>query len=146
MNHRTLVNRVPSGSQRFWGGVVWLLFILLLVGCSDTDGNKPSGNTRSAESKPKEVRLPGGDWGAPTPFSFYPRGPGYVHLSLIYDTLIWKDDKGTIPWLAERWEPSSDGATWTFHLRPGVRWQDGKALTARDVRFTFEYLQRHPVE
>jgi peptide/nickel transport system substrate-binding protein len=80
------------------------------------------------------------------PFSFYPRGPGYVHLSLVYDTLVWKDDKGIVPWLAESWECSSDGLTWTFHLRPSIRWQDGAPLTARDVRFTFEYLRSHPME
>ncbi len=51
-----------------------------------------------------------------------------------------------IPWLADHWESSSDGLAWSFHLRPGVRFQDGHPLTARDVRFTFEYLRRHPME
>jgi peptide/nickel transport system substrate-binding protein len=69
-----------------------------------------------------------------------------VHLSLVYDTLTWKDETGTIPWLAERWEASPDGLTWVFHLRRSVRWQDGVPFTARDVRFTFEYLRQHPVE
>ena len=33
---------------------------------------------------------------------------------------------------AERWERGTDGRTWTFHLRPGLRWSDGTPLTARD--------------
>lgn len=40
--------------------------------------------------------------------------------------------------LAERWEVSPDGKVITFHLRPGVKWQDGAPLTARDVKFTYD--------
>ena len=42
--------------------------------------------------------------------------------------------------LAQSWETSADGKTWTFHLRSGVKWQDGEPLTARDVAFTFNYI------
>ena len=42
--------------------------------------------------------------------------------------------------LAQSWETSTDGKTWTFHLRSGVTWQDGEPLTARDVAFTFNYI------
>ncbi len=41
------------------------------------------------------------------------------------------------PRLAARWE-RLDSVTWRFHLRPGARWQDGKAVTSEDVRFSFE--------
>ncbi len=114
-----------------------------------TCGNDPSGQKDASGAEGKSavtLRLPGGDWGIPTPFTFYPRGPGYIHLSLVYDTLIWKDAKGKVPLLAESWERSPDGLLWTFHLRPGVKWQDGAPLTARDVQFTFHYLKLHPVE
>jgi len=37
-----------------------------------------------------------------------------------------------VPAAAERWETSADGLTWTFHLRPGLRWSDGAPLTAAD--------------
>jgi peptide/nickel transport system substrate-binding protein len=40
------------------------------------------------------------------------------------------------PWLAERWESSSDGRTHTLHLRPGVLWSDGTAFTSADVLFS----------
>ena len=42
-----------------------------------------------------------------------------------------------IPNLAESWESSRDGLTWTFVLREGLRWSDGKPFTAEDVVFTF---------
>ena len=39
------------------------------------------------------------------------------------------------PGCAERWEVSEDGMTWTFHLRKGLKWSDGKPLTAEDFRY-----------
>ena len=85
------------------------------------------------------------DVGFPTPFAFSTVGPGgVVRLSLIYDTLTWKDARGLIPWLAASWRVSPDGRTYTFRLDPRARWQDGRPLSAGDVRFTFEYLRRHP--
>jgi peptide/nickel transport system substrate-binding protein len=38
--------------------------------------------------------------------------------------------------LAESWDTSSDGKTWTFHLQPGTKWSDGQPLTANDVAWT----------
>ena len=42
--------------------------------------------------------------------------------------------------LAESWERSEDGLTWTFHLRDDVRWHDGEPFTAHDVDFTFNRI------
>ena len=60
--------------------------------------------------------------------------------SLIFDSLLRRDRNSNLqPWLAERWEVL-DPLTYRFHLRPGVRFHDGKPLTARDVRYTFQSL------
>lgn len=71
-------------------------------------------------------------------------GPHWVTTSFLYDTLIWKDQNGIMPLLAESWQSSDDKKTWTFKLRPGVVWHDGKPFSAEDVKFTFAYLQKHP--
>ena len=42
--------------------------------------------------------------------------------------------------LATRWDVTDGGGTWTFHLRPNLRWQDGAPLTADDVAFTVSVL------
>ncbi|HHV94129.1 MAG TPA: hypothetical protein GXX47_06310, partial [Firmicutes bacterium] len=57
---------------------------------------------------------------------------------LLYDTLVKYDpvDLSMVPGLAESWEVSDDGLTWTFHLRDGVKWHDGYPFTAEDVAFT----------
>ncbi|MBA3416155.1 MAG: ABC transporter substrate-binding protein [Chloroflexia bacterium] len=87
----------------------------------------------------------GTDVGSPTPFQVSTAGPaGAVLLSLIYDTLTWKDGEGIIPWLATEWEASADGLVYTFRLVDGATWHDGQPLTAADVAFSFEYYARHP--
>ena len=42
--------------------------------------------------------------------------------------------------LASSWEVDDSGRTWTFHLRPDQRWQDGEPITADDVAFTIDVL------
>jgi len=94
----------------------------------------------SAAPTQRTVRLPGGSFGFPSPFA-YIAGLGYVQMSYLYDTLLWKDASGRlIPWLARRVQRSADGRTYTFELRDGIRWHDGRPLTAQDVAFTFEYF------
>jgi peptide/nickel transport system substrate-binding protein len=44
------------------------------------------------------------------------------------------------PALAERWQPNADGSVWSFTIRPGVRFHDGRTLTARDVAATMNRL------
>ncbi len=44
------------------------------------------------------------------------------------------------PSLAETWEHSEDGLTWSFHLRQDVQWHDGTPFTAHDVDFTFNQI------
>ncbi|MGI8474853.1 MAG: ABC transporter substrate-binding protein [Thermomicrobiales bacterium] len=85
------------------------------------------------------------DVGVPTPFQVSTAGPGgAVLLTLLYDTLTWKDAAGVIPWLATEWTASGDGLGYSFQIVPGVVWHDGKPLTADDVAFSFSYYARHP--
>ncbi|MBA2763447.1 MAG: hypothetical protein H0U42_02015 [Thermoleophilaceae bacterium] len=103
------------------------------------------GSSTSSSSGRPTLRLAGGSFGFPSPFS-YIAGPGYVQMSYIYDTLLWKDSTGRmLPWLASRFRRSRDGLTYSFELRPGIQWHDGRPLTAEDVAFTFEYFARQPL-
>ncbi len=58
--------------------------------------------------------------------------------NLVYPTLTDKaaKDFSTIPALAESWKGSKDGRTWTYTLRPDMKWSDGQPLTAEDVAYT----------
>ena len=87
-----------------------------------------------------------GDWGFPSPYGHYARGPGYVRMSLIFDTLVWKDENGFVPALAEKWEYLPSEKAYLFHLRSGVTWNDGQPFTAQDVAFTVQYIKDHPYQ
>ena len=57
----------------------------------------------------------------------------------MHNALVDYDINGTmIPDLAESWEFSEDGKTWTFELRKGVKWHDGVDFTSEDVAFTIK--------
>jgi peptide/nickel transport system substrate-binding protein len=60
--------------------------------------------------------------------------------SLIFDDLLSRGDNLDVaPGLAERWEVT-DPLTYTFHLHSGVKFHDGRGLTSRDVKWTFDSL------
>lgn len=48
------------------------------------------------------------------------------------------------PHVAERWEISPDGKTYTFHLRHGITWQSGGELTAADVKWSYDRTATYP--
>lgn len=65
--------------------------------------------------------------------------------ALIFDALVRRDEHfGLQPFLATRWE-NPDPLTWVFHLRTDVRFQDGRALAARDVKWTVDSLMNGTV-
>ncbi len=74
------------------------------------------------------------------PASLYSSDDAY-HVFATYNRLVDLDEEfRPVPELAESWESSADGRTWTFHLRPGVTFHDGSEFDAADVVFTFKRL------
>ena len=60
-------------------------------------------------------------------------------FALVYNDLIERDYDGSFkPGLATSWDVSPDGKVYTFHLRSGVKFHSGKAMTSADVKWTFE--------
>ena len=67
-----------------------------------------------------------------------------VHVNA-YDTLVYPDvEKGSAPWLAESWKVSPDGLKYTFYLKKGIPFHDGKEVTAEDVRFSMDRILTVP--
>lgn len=60
-------------------------------------------------------------------------------LSSLFNGLVTLsgDGRTVLPGMAERWEVSSDGLTYTFHMRADARWSNGEPLTARDFLDSF---------
>jgi len=62
-------------------------------------------------------------------------------LCNLYDTLVFPNTAGGVDaGVAESWETSADGLTWTFHLKKGVKFHNGSEMTASDVAFSMNRL------
>jgi len=69
----------------------------------------------------------------------YDTASGDVILN-VYETLVFPNKDSTtdfVPMLATSWDISSDGMTYTFHIRQGVKFQQGQDLTPQDVAYSF---------
>jgi len=65
-----------------------------------------------------------------------------IPMAMMYETLTELDESGEVVGsLAEGWEVSADGLTYTFTLRPDAAFSDGTPVTADDVVFSFERMQ-----
>ncbi len=63
-------------------------------------------------------------------------------LANLYDTLVFPNAKGGVdPWLATSWDISTDGMTYTFHLKSGVKFHDGSLLKASDVVYSYDRIK-----
>ncbi len=64
-----------------------------------------------------------------------------VMINQVYNRLLDLDNNFVVsPELAESWESNEDATEWTFHLRSGVKFSDGKELTAKDVVYSYQRL------
>lgn len=64
-----------------------------------------------------------------------------VSLINLYSTLVYPAASGDVePYAAESWTVSDDNLTYTFQLRQGIKFHDGREMTAEDVKFSFDRL------
>jgi oligopeptide transport system substrate-binding protein len=60
-------------------------------------------------------------------------------IQMVFTGLVQLDDKFQIrPQLAQSWQQASDGLTWTFHLKPHLKFSDGSPLTSADVIYSID--------
>ena len=111
-----------------------LILGLLLAACSKSNsGSSGSGGT-----------LVVGMGGDPATFNPDARPDDFFYYVAqnIYSRLVkLNHNQEIIPDLAEKWEVSDDGLTYTFHLRKNVKWHDGEPFSASDVKFTLDFIR-----
>ncbi|MBP7979533.1 MAG: peptide ABC transporter substrate-binding protein [Sebaldella sp.] len=111
---------------------LFLLFIMMiLISCGGAGKeSSSSGNTKiivNETAEPKSI-----DPGLLTDQS------GIAVNSLVSEGLTRQGKDGTPePGLAEKWDVSEDGLTWTFHLRENIKWSSGEPVTADDFKFAW---------
>ena len=133
--------------KRFIVAALAIAGAMALSGC----GGAKSGNDSAAESK--SVQSDGAKTGkkiltvqlGPDVETIDPAlnsavdGANYILFA--FDNLLKMDKDGkVVPGLAEKYEVSDDQLTWTFHLRDGLKWSDGSALTADDFVYSWQRL------
>lgn len=122
--------------------------LLLFGSCARSDTGSPSPAPEGGEASADQV-IEGGTLriGSLGPDSINPfRGTSldsWMMFRYAYPFLVEysEDLESFVGDLAESWEVSEDGKTWTFKLRPGAVWSDGEPLDAEDVIFSFEQYQ-----
>ncbi|WP_426242346.1 ABC transporter substrate-binding protein [Nocardioides sp. LHG3406-4] len=120
---------------------ITVLTLGVLAGCSAGAGSSSSAGG-DGEKDTVTVAL---NIGAPANLDFTKTDGAAIPQALlgnVYQGLVALNDDGEIvPALAESWDLSKDGKTYTFHLQPDVTFSDGADFTADDVKFSIERVK-----
>src|SRR5260370_12482325 len=134
MNRKKLRGMTPS--------VLCLITALFLTSCSLFGGSTPPAKVGKAPANQQVYTSPMVLLNGSTDLITLDPALAYDQnslsaISMIYTGLVQLDDHMQVqPQLASSWDTSSDGLTWTFHLRPGLKFSDGTPLTASDVVYS----------
>ena len=124
--------------------LILALLLTVLVGCTGTTSSNPASEAEnssktSGTSHQSIIRLTADSTPILDPATHNGNASAIAYCNL-YDTLVFPTFDGVEPNLAETWEASDDGLSYTFHLKKGVKFHDGSELTASDVVFTAKRL------
>ena len=129
-----------------------LMIVSLMVGCSKSDStDKPTNNAAPESSSTANTSDAAETVYKDTITIATSSDQNYmdgqmnntndVYLRAVYSQLVRRSaDNDIIGDLAERWEVSEDGCTWTFYLKHGIKFHSGKELTAKDVKASYDRL------
>ena len=128
---------------RLAAGAAASVSVLGLAACGGDDGEDGGGGAGGDEGAPKKggiLQLAISDTGGPQESldpAVQTNVNDGVYTDLLYDALTVQDDEWNVhPVLAESWESNADVTEWTFKLRQGVKWHDGKPFTSKDAAYT----------
>lgn len=120
-----------------WVAVASAPLWLVLTGCGE--------RTVPAEVAARQNILLINNGGEPSALDPQFAQPGVIEnriMLALFEGLVRYDPKSLepIPAIAESWDVSADGRTWTFRLRNNAKFSDGKAITAEDFLFSFRRI------
>src|SRR5579885_3743784 len=123
-----------------------LLIVATILAACGTTGNGTSSSSGSNTTL-RVLSAPG----QPNPDFFNPffdtnQGGDFGAQGLLYETLYFTNlyNGQNSPWLASSFQYGNNLTQLTFHLRSGVKWNDGQDFTSADVKFTFDLMKSNP--
>jgi len=125
-----------------WPVIATAIAALVLSACTQTGTGTQSpspGASASAVSKVLRMARQAEPFSPFVPWQIDDNPTLFISVN-VYDTLLrtTKDGTAVEPGLATKWTPSADGLTWTFTLRDGLKFSDGSAMTASDVKASLD--------
>ena len=135
--------------QRIFLCFLTVLLIILSCAACDVKRHGSTSGTEAEPSAPDTSRFLVAVEDEPDTVDFQCTSIHYTVAQNVFNRLVEmeNDENGEmqiLPSLAESWELSDDGRTYTFHLRKDVAFSNGSPLTASDVQYTFTRLLTHP--
>jgi peptide/nickel transport system substrate-binding protein len=116
--------------------------LLAACGAPTTPAGAPQAAAPTAAATRGTLRVAHGlEWAGKE--SLQPAHPNrmFPTIDMLYSRLVRENAAGRIsPDLAESWQPDASATAWTFKLRPGVTFHNGKPLTSRDVAYTIRQV------
>jgi oligopeptide transport system substrate-binding protein len=119
------------------------LMALLLAACGGGGGTTPAANTTPAPQSQQVLRFFGFDSPVTDLGTFDPAqvvdSESNNAVQMVFTGLVQLDDKlQAQPQLAQSYDKSADGLTYTFHLRQNLQFSDGTPLTSKDVAYSVD--------
>ena len=126
-----------------------VLALAVALGCAACDARPRGAALQDEPDGPDTSRFIVAVEDEPDTVDFQCTSIHYTVAQNVFNRLVEMENNASgeveiLPSLAEAWEISEDGRTYTFHLRPGVTFSNGAPLTASDVEYTFTRLLTHP--
>ncbi|WP_442951196.1 nickel ABC transporter substrate-binding protein [Paenibacillus sp. 481] len=121
--------------------MILLLLMVFVLGCTKQESASTSHTGTSQEEKSVTVSWVR-DIGPMNPHVYYPSQ--LFTQSMVYEPLIKYQEGGKLePYLAESWAISKDGKSYTFKLRPNVKFSDGTPFDSAIVKKNFDAVIKH---
>ncbi|TYP76417.1 staphylopine-dependent metal ABC transporter substrate-binding lipoprotein [Paenibacillus methanolicus] len=122
-----------------------MVLAVMLGGCSGTQAGSKEATNEAAHETPQEspqelVYAAAKDLIDMNPHVY--AGSNSAQ-GMVYESLVEHTEEGIKPLLAESWEISGDGKSYTFHLRKDVNFHDGEPFNAEAVKLNIDAVQRN---
>ena len=120
------------------------LVVIIMVACGSSGNGNGNGNGTGVTKAPASQQIFVDPEAGVSDIATFDPGlstdaPSIAAIDMVFTGLVQLNDKlQVVPQEAASWNEGSDGLTWTFHLRPNLKFSDGTQLTSADVAYSID--------